>query len=35
MMQVFTFFDLLGDIVKNHIPMSHVVRLTTCFSLRN
>jgi LPS export ABC transporter permease LptG/LPS export ABC transporter permease LptF len=21
---VFTFFDLLGDIVKNHIPMSHV-----------
>lgn len=26
MVQVFTFFDLLGDIVKNHVPMSHVVR---------
>lgn len=26
MVQVFTFFDLLGDIVKNHIPMSHVVK---------
>ena len=26
MVQVFTFFDLLGDVVKNHIPMSHVVR---------
>ena len=25
MVQVFTFFDLLGDIVKNHIPMSHVI----------
>jgi LPS export ABC transporter permease LptG len=25
MVQVFTFFDLLGDIVKNHIPMSHVM----------
>ena len=26
MIQVFTFFDLLSDIVKNNIPMSHVVR---------
>ena len=26
MTQVFTFFDLLGDIVKNNVPMSHVVR---------
>jgi len=26
MVQVFTFFDLLGDIVKNNIPMSHVVK---------
>ena len=26
MMQVFIFFDLLGDIAKNHIPMSHVVK---------
>jgi LPS export ABC transporter permease LptG len=26
MTQVFTFFDLLGDIVKNQVPMSHVVR---------
>jgi LPS export ABC transporter permease LptG len=26
MVQVFIFFDLLGDIVKNHIPISHVVR---------
>jgi len=26
MTQVFTFFNLLGDIVKNHIPMSHVIR---------
>jgi LPS export ABC transporter permease LptG len=26
MTQVFTFFDLLGDIVKNKIPMSHVAR---------
>jgi len=26
MTQVFTFFDLLGDIVKNNIPMSHVIR---------
>jgi LPS export ABC transporter permease LptG/LPS export ABC transporter permease LptF len=26
MVQVFTFFDLLGDIVKNAIPMSHVIR---------
>ncbi len=26
MTQVFTFFDLLGDIVKNKIPMSHVVQ---------
>jgi LPS export ABC transporter permease LptG/LPS export ABC transporter permease LptF len=26
MVQVFTFFDLLGDIVKNAIPMSHVLR---------
>jgi LPS export ABC transporter permease LptG/LPS export ABC transporter permease LptF len=25
MMQVFTFFDLLGDIVKNHVPISHVI----------
>ncbi len=25
MTQVFTFFDLLGDIVKNHVPISHVV----------
>ena len=25
MTQVFTFFDLLGDIVKNHVPLSHVV----------
>jgi LPS export ABC transporter permease LptG len=25
MVQVFTFFDLLGDIVKNHIPMSDVI----------
>ena len=25
MTQVFTFFDLLGDIVKNNIPMSHVI----------
>ena len=25
MVQVFTFFDLLGDIVKNHIPMSEVI----------
>lgn len=25
MIQIFTFFDLLGDIVKNHIPMSHVI----------
>ncbi len=25
MSQVYTFFELLGDIVKNHIPMSHVV----------
>ena len=28
MVQVFTFFDLLGDIVKNHIPMSHVVHVS-------
>jgi LPS export ABC transporter permease LptG/LPS export ABC transporter permease LptF len=26
MSQVFIFFDLLGDVVKNHIPMSHVVK---------
>lgn len=26
MVQVFTFFDLLGDIVKNHVPMSHVIK---------
>lgn len=26
MVQVFTFFDLLGDIVKNNVPLSHVVR---------
>ncbi len=26
MTQVFTFFDLLGDIVKNKVPMSHVAR---------
>lgn len=26
MVQVFTFFDLLGDIVKNHISMSEVVK---------
>ena len=26
MVQVFIFFDLLGDIVKNHIPISHVVK---------
>ena len=26
MTQVFTFFDLLGDIVKNNVPMSHVVK---------
>jgi len=26
MVQVFTFFDLLGDVVKNHIPMSHVIQ---------
>jgi LPS export ABC transporter permease LptG/LPS export ABC transporter permease LptF len=26
MVQVFTFFDLLGDIVKNHIPMSQVLK---------
>src|SRR5580698_4108153 len=26
MVQVFIFFDLLGDIVKNSIPMSHVIR---------
>ena len=26
MTQVFTFFNLLGDIVKNRIPMSHVVQ---------
>jgi LPS export ABC transporter permease LptG/LPS export ABC transporter permease LptF len=26
MVQVFTFFDLLGDIVKNHVPISHVIR---------
>lgn len=25
MTQVFTFFDLLGDIVKNHVPISHVI----------
>jgi LPS export ABC transporter permease LptG/LPS export ABC transporter permease LptF len=25
MSQVYTFFELLGDVVKNHIPMSHVV----------
>jgi LPS export ABC transporter permease LptG len=24
MLQVYTFFELLGDIVKNHIPMAHV-----------
>jgi LPS export ABC transporter permease LptG/LPS export ABC transporter permease LptF len=26
MVQVFTFFDLLGDIVKNHIAMSQVIK---------
>jgi LPS export ABC transporter permease LptG len=26
MVQVYTFFELLGDVVKNHIPMSHVIR---------
>ena len=26
MVQVYTFFELLGDIVKNNIPMSHVVK---------
>jgi LPS export ABC transporter permease LptG/LPS export ABC transporter permease LptF len=26
MVQVFIFFDLLGDIVKNHVPISHVVK---------
>ncbi|MDP9054300.1 MAG: LptF/LptG family permease, partial [Acidobacteriota bacterium] len=26
MVQVFIFFDLLGDIAKNHIPMSHVMK---------
>ncbi len=26
MVQVYTFFDLLGDVVKNHIPMSQVVK---------
>lgn len=26
MIQVFTFFNLLGDIVKNHIPMAEVIR---------
>lgn len=26
MVQIYTFFDLLGDIVKNNIPMSHVIR---------
>jgi LPS export ABC transporter permease LptG/LPS export ABC transporter permease LptF len=26
MVQVFTFFDLLGDVVKNHIPMSQVMK---------
>jgi LPS export ABC transporter permease LptG/LPS export ABC transporter permease LptF len=25
MVQVFTFFDLLGDIVKNNVPVSHVL----------
>src|SRR5205823_4470848 len=25
MVQVFTFFDLLGDIVKNHVPISRVI----------
>ena len=26
MSQVYTFFELLGDIVKNNVPMSHVVK---------
>src|SRR5580658_3475601 len=26
MSQVFIFFDLLGDVVKNNIPMSHVIK---------
>ena len=26
MTQIFTFFDLLGDIVKNNVPMAHVLR---------
>jgi LPS export ABC transporter permease LptG/LPS export ABC transporter permease LptF len=26
MVQVYTFFELLGDVVKNQVPMSHVVR---------
>ncbi len=26
MVQVYTFFELLGDIVKNNIPMSHVMK---------
>ena len=26
MTQVYTFFDLLGDIIKNNVPMSHVIR---------
>jgi LPS export ABC transporter permease LptG/LPS export ABC transporter permease LptF len=25
MSQVYIFFDLLGDVVKNHVPMSHVI----------
>lgn len=26
MTQIYTFFELLGDIVKNHVPMSHAIR---------
>lgn len=26
MTQIYTFFDLLGDIIKNNVPMSHVIR---------
>ncbi len=26
MTQIYTFFDLLGDIIKNNVPMSHVVQ---------
>lgn len=26
MTQIYTFFDLLGDIIKNNVPMSHVIQ---------